>query len=70
MTPLSAGVPTEVGDVLEGAVPHEARRSPLWLRPIEALSALLLINISVLLLVGVVSRYVFSKPIIWSDEVV
>ena len=70
MPQLTVGAPTDVGDALEGAVSHEARRSPLWLRPIEALSALLLINISVLLLVGVVSRYVFSKPIIWSDEVV
>ena len=70
MSHITAGVPTGVGDALEGAVSHEARRSPLWLRPIEALSALLLINISVLLLVGVVSRYVFGKPIVWSDEVV
>ena len=70
MTQLIAGAPTDVGDALEGAVAHETRRSPLWLRPLEALSALLLLNISVLLLVGVVSRYVFSKPIVWSDEVV
>lgn len=71
MTQSSAGLPVaDVGDVLEGAVSHEARNSPWWMRPIEALSAVLMLNITVLLLVGVISRYVFGKPIIWSDEVV
>jgi tripartite ATP-independent transporter DctM subunit len=42
-----------------------------WLlRPIEAVAALLLALIVVLLLVGVTSRYVFSLPVIWIDEVV
>jgi len=70
MTQLTVGAPTDVGDALEGAVSHEARRSPVWLRPLEALSAVLMINITVLLLAGVISRYVFGKPIVWSDEVV
>ena len=72
MTQTSAGLPgADVGDALEGGVvSHETRPSPVWMRPIEALSALLMLNITVLLLVGVISRYVFGKPIIWADEVV
>jgi tripartite ATP-independent transporter DctM subunit len=72
MTQSSAGLPAaDVGDSLEGsAVSHETRPSPVWMRPIEVLSALLMLNITVLLLVGVISRYVFGRPIIWSDEVV
>jgi tripartite ATP-independent transporter DctM subunit len=72
MTQSSAGLPVaDVGDVLEGGVASpEPRRSPVWMWPIEALSAALMLNITVLLLVGVISRYVFGKPIIWSDEVV
>lgn len=72
MTQSSARVPgAGVGDALEGSVvSHETRPSPVWMRPLEALSALLMLNITVLLLVGVISRYVFGKPLIWSDEVV
>ncbi len=40
------------------------------IKPLEILSAILLTVIVVMLLVGVVSRYVFSLPIIWIDEVV
>ncbi len=40
------------------------------LKPIEFVSALLLVVIVVMLLVGVVARYVFSIPIVWIDEVV
>ena len=38
-------------------------------KPIEALCAALVALIVVLLLIGVVSRYVFSNPVIWIDEV-
>jgi TRAP-type C4-dicarboxylate transport system permease small subunit len=41
----------------------------LLIRPIEAVSALLLSVIIVLLLAGVASRYVFSYPVVWIDEV-
>src|SRR5215218_6815706 len=41
----------------------------LLIRPIEAISALLLSVIIVLLLAGVASRYVFSYPVVWIDEV-
>ena len=40
------------------------------LKPIEVISAALMTVIVVMLLVGVVSRYVFSLPIVWIDEVV
>src|SRR5215218_883584 len=41
----------------------------LLIRPIEAISALLLSVIIVLLLAGVASRYVFSYPVVWIAEV-
>lgn len=41
-----------------------------FLKPLEAVSALLLTVIIIMLLVGVSSRYVFSLPIVWIDEVV
>jgi tripartite ATP-independent transporter DctM subunit len=45
------------------------RVGALLIRPIEAVSALLLSVIIVLLLAGVASRYVFSYPVVWIDEV-
>ena len=39
-------------------------------KPLEVISAMLLTVIIMMLLIGVVSRYVFSVPIIWIDEVV
>jgi tripartite ATP-independent transporter DctM subunit len=41
-----------------------------WLTPLEAISALLVAGIVLLLFTGVVSRYVFTKPIDWIDETV
>ena len=41
-----------------------------FLKPLEIVSAILLSVIIVMLLVGVCSRYVFSVPIVWIDEVV
>ncbi len=40
------------------------------MRPLEALSAALLVVIVVLLLTGVVARYVFTLPVVWIDEIV
>jgi tripartite ATP-independent transporter DctM subunit len=51
-------------------VPGDAVRSPAWMWPLEAVSAVLVLAVTVLLLAGVVSRYVFAKPIVWGDEVV
>jgi TRAP-type C4-dicarboxylate transport system permease small subunit len=41
-----------------------------WMAPIEGVSAALTFAIVVMLFSGVVSRYVFSKPITWIDEAV
>ncbi len=40
------------------------------LRPVEFICAVLNVVIVVLLLVGVISRYVFSAPITWIDEII
>ena len=45
-------------------------RTPRWFSPVEMLSALLVAAIVVLLLGGVVSRYVFSLSVSWIDEIV
>jgi tripartite ATP-independent transporter DctM subunit len=52
---------------VEGLAPP--RTGSVWMRPVEALAAMLLVAIIGLLLMGVISRYVFSLPIIWIDEV-
>lgn len=70
MTELIAGTSADADGALKGAVIHDTRRSPFWLKPLEAISALLMLNITVLLLVGVISRYVFNKSLVWSDEVI
>jgi TRAP-type C4-dicarboxylate transport system permease small subunit len=41
-----------------------------WITPLEAISAALVAGIILLLFTGVVSRYVFTKPIDWIDETV
>ena len=70
MTELIAGTSADADGAYKGTVLHDTRRSPMWLKPLEAASALLMINITVLLLVGVISRYLFNKSLVWSDEVV
>jgi tripartite ATP-independent transporter DctM subunit len=42
----------------------------ILIKPLEVLSAILLSVIVLMLLTGVVSRYAFSLPIVWIDEVV
>ncbi|MDI9330441.1 MAG: TRAP transporter large permease subunit [Alphaproteobacteria bacterium] len=41
-----------------------------WMWPLEAVAAALTLLITVLLLGGVISRYVFGLPLVWSEEVV
>ena len=41
-----------------------------WLWPLEAVAAFLTLMITLLLLAGVISRYVFGLPLVWSEEVV
>lgn len=52
------------------AAPQTAPVVSRLLKPLEFLSAALLVVIITMLFVGVVSRYVFSIPIVWIDEVV
>ncbi|WP_256856663.1 TRAP transporter large permease subunit [Variovorax sp. KK3] len=46
------------------------RTGTRWMWPLEAVAAALAAAITVLLLGGVVSRYVFTLPVIWMDEAV
>jgi tripartite ATP-independent transporter DctM subunit len=62
-----------VNDDIEVLLPAEIdanRALTRWILPLEVVSALLMTVIVVLLLGGVVSRYVFSNPVIWIDEAV
>ena len=43
---------------------------PWWLKALEAAAASLAASITLLLFTGVVSRYLFSQPIVWLDELV
>lgn len=55
----------------EFAVPAEtleAKPGSAFMKPVEVISAALLVSIIGMLLTGVVSRYVFSQPIVWIDE--
>ncbi len=53
---------------LEG-ISQQPQSGSVWMRPVEAIAAALLTAIIGLLLAGVISRYVFSLPIVWIDEV-
>jgi tripartite ATP-independent transporter DctM subunit len=60
-------------DDIEVALPAEAEtncRLSRWILPLEIVAAVLMTVIVVLLLGGVVSRYVFGNPIVWIDEAV
>ena len=46
----------------------DARPGSRWMRPVEMVSAALLVVVIALLLTGVFSRYVLSLPIVWIDE--
>lgn len=41
---------------------------PWWLKSLEAVAAALAASLTLLLLAGVVSRYLFAYPILWLDE--
>lgn len=68
------GVPMTALSENAGPLPPEAVAvrprglGTLLMRPLEAVAAVLLVAIVGLLLLGVISRYVFSLPIIWIDE--
>lgn len=46
----------------------KARRGPAWLRLVQFIAAALVVLDVAVLFAGVVARYVFNRPIIWSDE--
>lgn len=52
------------------AASHSTPMVSRLLKPLEILSAALLVVIITMLFMGVVARYVFSIPIVWIDEVV
>lgn len=60
--------PAPAGDVAPALTPLPWVKRLMW--PLEAVSALLLIVIVVLLFTGVVARYALSMPVVWIDEVV
>lgn len=67
--PLSAIVKEDFDTVTPSEV-ETNRVLARWMTPIEAVSAALVVVIIGLLLSGVVSRYVLSRPIDWIDEAV
>ena len=48
---------------------EDSRPGSRFMRPVEAVASVLLLAIVGLLLAGVTSRYVFSLPVVWIDEV-
>lgn len=62
--------PPTSADLALSPTPLAQRVAARLMQPLEALSAALLSLIVVLLLVGVVSRYAFSLPVVWIDEIV
>ncbi|QCK85356.1 TRAP transporter large permease subunit [Phreatobacter aquaticus] len=56
--------------VLEGLGEEGGARPTSWyMRPVEIIASALLVVIIGVLLLGVTSRYVFSLPVVWIDEV-
>ena len=66
--PAGAAVPAPAGAAVPALLPLPWVTRLMW--PLEAVSALLLVVIVVLLFTGVVARYAFSLPVVWVDEVV
>ncbi|MFC5387360.1 TRAP transporter large permease subunit [Aquamicrobium segne] len=54
-----------VGEVSENP---EARAGSSFMRPVEFVSALLMAAVVVLLMAGVISRYVINTPLVWVEE--
>ena len=76
---MATNAMTSTGPVT-GSVPHptldvDAQPSGMgipsswWMKPLEACGALLMAFLVLLLFAGVVSRYAFGNPIVWTDEV-
>ncbi|HEX2727259.1 MAG TPA: TRAP transporter large permease subunit [Beijerinckiaceae bacterium] len=65
---LDSHAPTAAAAVIEPGVPHRSALG-VMMRPIEAISAVLLVGLVGLVLVSVFWRYVLSSPITAADEV-
>lgn len=57
-------------EVAPSNVLNQSSKNFGWMTPLEMISAALVAGIVILLFTGVVSRYVFTKPIDWIDETV
>jgi tripartite ATP-independent transporter DctM subunit len=68
-SPMSSVANDDV-ELLQPAEVETNRVLSRWIRPLEAIAALLMTAIVLLLLGGVTARYVFSHPVDWIDEVV
>lgn len=71
---MSSPHSSSVADAL-GASPLMAetafnRRLARWMVPLEAMCAVLMVAIVVMLFSGIVARYVFTRPVSWIDEAV
>ncbi len=60
--------PAEQFDLSEPPGSEGATGRWKWLAPVNAVAALLMLAIVLLLLAGVASRYLFNVPIVWIDE--
>jgi tripartite ATP-independent transporter DctM subunit len=67
MTSSAQAIPAS--EPLIVAESDEARAGSRFLKPVEIVASALLVAIVTLLLAGVTSRYVFSLPVVWIDEV-
>src|SRR3712207_748897 len=65
---LDSHAPTSAAGIVEPGVPHRSSLGPL-MRPIEAISAALLVALIGLVLVAVFWRYVLGSPITSADEI-
>lgn len=81
MTSPTSGLPSQGAAMVDTADPIDPFapllpatagmiRSPWWMKALEVVAAALGASITLLLLTGVTSRYIFAHPIIWLDEVV
>lgn len=68
-SPLSAVASADV-EVEQPAEAQTTRALSRWIQPLEGIAAFFMTAIILLLLGGVVSRYVFSHPVEWIDEIV
>ncbi len=62
MATVAAAVP------VTGRFPWPSLAERVLLRAMEALAAVLVVAETAILLMGVVSRFVFERPLVWSDE--